>query len=754
MSAGRFPSILMLLLASSSLLGADPGRGSPGTGDPIDLRNRVSREEYGFSALRDQEGVWSAPNRGQGLRTRVSQEGIEVFPRTTDASGVGAEWRLGLRTESLGRPGSELPLTRGRLSAKGRRVELDRGPVVEWIENDASGIEQGWTIERRPAGEGELRIVVDLEGGFEARIEHGGRSATFERAAFTLPYRSLRAWDSGGNDLSARIVGCGTRIRIEVDDEGAIYPLTIDPTLSWMGESNQADAGFGTWVSSAGDVNGDGYGDVIVGAPYFDNGQADEGRAFVYLGSATGLSASPDWTAESDQIGAQMGTSVATAGDVNNDGYSDVLIGARFFDNGETNEGAAFLFLGSQTFASDPQGTPSNADWIAESNQTNGQAGLSVSTAGDVNGDDYDDVLIDVRKYDDGETDEGAVFLFLGSQTIASDPNGTPLNAAWTAEGDQVIAEFGSSVAAAGDVDHDGYSDVIVGAVGFGSGQPGEGRAYVYLGSATGLATNPAWTLEGNQDHARFSTVSTAGDVNGDGYDDVIVGADGFDNGQTDEGRAYVYFGSASGPSTNSDWTAEGDQAGGNFGVAVSTAGDVNGDGYSDVIVGAHLFAFGEAQEGRSFLYLGSALGLSTTPTWTGEGNQVNAFFGLSVATAGDVNGDGYDDFMVGAYGFDNGQTDEGAAFLYLGEPPPVLYDRKISATSGGFTGTLDGGDSFASPEGIGDLNGDGIQDLAVGAFFDDDGGANRGAVWILFLNQDGTVQSQQKISDTAGGFT
>jgi hypothetical protein len=202
----------------------------------------------------------------------------------------------------------------------------------------------------------------------------------------------------------------------------------------------------------------------------------------------------------------------------------------------------------------------------------------------------------------------------------------------------------------------------------FDNPEPNEGRAFVYHGSASGLSTTPNWTAESNQAGAQFGySVASAGDVNGDGYSDVIVGASLFDNGQTDEGRAFVYHGSASGLSTTPNWTAESNQAGAQFGFSVASAGDVNGDGYSDVIVGARLFADGETDEGRAFVYHGSASGLSTTPNWTAESNQEDAQFGFSVASAGDVNGDGFSDVIVGAHRFDNGETDEGRAFVYHG---------------------------------------------------------------------------------------
>jgi hypothetical protein len=106
-------------------------------------------------------------------------------------------------------------------------------------------------------------------------------------------------------------------------------------------------AQFGFSVASAGDVDGDGYDDVIVGGTLFDNGQVDEGRAWIYLGSSAGLAATPAWTAEPDVVNAQYGFSVASAGDVNGDGLSDVIVGAHDYANGETAEGAAFVYLGS-----------------------------------------------------------------------------------------------------------------------------------------------------------------------------------------------------------------------------------------------------------------------------------------------------------------------------------------------------------------------------------------------------------------------
>ncbi len=430
----------------------------------------------------------------------------------------------------------------------------------------------------------------------------------------------------------------------------------VMPAAAWTMEGDQANSQFGISAATAGDVDGDGYADVIVGAYQFTNGEGNEGRAFLYRGTETGLQIVPGWTAEGGQLNAEFGWSVASAGDVNGDGFGDVIVGAPHYGNDQFFEGRAYLYLGS---ASGLSATPA---WFAESDIPGGTFGYSVAGAGDVNGDGFDDVIVGAYQLSNDQAGEGRAYVYLGS---ASGLSPTP---AWTAEGDQADAFFGYAVSGAGDVNHDGYDDVIVGAPNFDNGETDEGRAYLYLGSASGPSTAPAWIAEGNQEIARFgSAVAGAGDVNRDGYADVIVGAPYFHNGQEEEGRAYLYLGSASGLSPDPAWTGESDQPYALFGAAVATAGDVNGDGYADAIVGAPYATNGQSGEGQAFAYLGTASGLSATPAWSAESDQAGARFGWSVATAGDVNRDGLDDLIVGAPLFHNGQDYEGKAYLFLG---------------------------------------------------------------------------------------
>jgi hypothetical protein len=480
-------------------------------------------------------------------------------------------------------------------------------------------------------------------------------SAGKERAhAFSEDQAFDEAWLA---DVVEPIEHHGEPATVQMGAAGAtrsaiVAPMTIEPT--WTAASDQVGSGFGVSVATSGDVNGDGYDDVIVAAYSYSNGQDNEGRVFVYHGSAAGLSTTPDWTTESNQADAYFGGSVSSAGDVNGDGYDDLIVGACCYDDGQVDEGGAFVYHGSAV------GLSTSPDWTAKSNQATAYFGESVGAAGDVNGDGYDDVIVGALAYDNGQTDEGGAFVYHGS---AAGLSTTPV---WTGESNQADAHFGESVGAAGDVDGDGYDDVIVGAIWYDSGQTNEGGAFVYHGSAAGLSVTPNWTAESNQDFAYFGeSVAKAGDANGDGYDDVIVGARLYDNRQGDEGGAFVYHGSAAGLSVTPNWTAWPYKHFTSFGISVGAAGDVNGDGYDDVIVGAPLYNdIVQLDEGWAFVFHGSNVGLSSSPNWAGESNQDFAYFGGSVGTAGDANGDGYDDVIVGAFYVE-------MAFVYRGRQLP-----------------------------------------------------------------------------------
>jgi len=468
------------------------------------------------------------------------------------------------------------------------------------------------------------------------------------------------AGDVNGDGFSDVIAGAQMLPTPEEFAGGAFLfmgsPDGIATVAGWRAETDQAAGGLDLRAASAGDVNGDGFSDVVVGAPRYDAGGADAGRVLAYLGGADGLPTTPSWTFDGDQPGALLGSSVARAGDVDGDGFADVVIGVSGHDGGGLDEGRVLAFLGSAA------GLVATPAWTIDGDQAGASLGACVASAGDVNGDGFADVVLGEPLRDGAGTDEGRARVYLGS------PLGLVVTPAWQQASGQAGARFGASLASAGDVDRDGYSDVVVGAEGFTNGLANEGAAFLYRGSPSGLSASAAWTAEGEQANARFgSTVCGAGDIDGDGYSDVAIAAIAHDGGQVDEGRVALFRGSATGVSASSAWTAEGNQANADFGSAVASAGDVNGDGYSDLAIGASRFDAGQRDEGRSFVYLGSASGLAASPAWTTESDQVDAFSGSSVASAGDVNGDGYSDVLVGAPAWNGGANDEGRVSVFYG---------------------------------------------------------------------------------------
>jgi hypothetical protein len=393
-------------------------------------------------------------------------------------------------------------------------------------------------------------------------------------------------------------------------------------------------------VAGAGDVNGDGYADVIVGAP-FNNALA--GAATIYLGGP-GADTVPDVTLAGGAAGDFLGYSVSGAGDVNGDGYDDVIVGA----TNAVGNGRAYLFLGGAVM-------DNTADLTMTGEAAGDQFGFSVSGAGDVNRDGFADWIIGAPTNDALGADAGRAYIYFGGST----PNaGSDVTLFGQVAGDQ----FGSAVSEAGDVNGDGYGDVIVGARFQDTGGSNSGRAYVYFGAIT-IAPVPGLTLTGESSDDRFGEFVSAGDVNGDGYSDLIVGAIGHLTSVSSAGRVYVYYGAVV-PDVLVDLTLNATATDDVFGISVSGAADVNRDGYDDVIVGSSLSDAGGVNAGRAYVYYGGAAPDDAADhilTGAAAGDQ----FGYRVAGAGDVNGDGFDDVIVGAPQNGAGGGTAGRAYLY-----------------------------------------------------------------------------------------
>ncbi|MBD3868599.1 MAG: FG-GAP repeat protein [Acidobacteria bacterium] len=583
-------------------------------------------------------------------------------------------------------------------------MQYDRGDILEWMLLLPGGIDHGFTVPSKPLpgmGDVSLWIELDLSGNLLARMHEGGSGVTFSRPDGTpvLLYTGLSAQDASGKELPARMRIDRRLLVIEVDDSDATYPVVIDPLVSsptWGMRGEQDGMKLGFSVATAGDVNGDGFSDLLVGSPSYDGSFVDSGRAELYPGGPDGLSSTPVWISNPVEAGSEYGFSVASAGDVDGDGYDDILVGA---PGGLNGAGRAFLYRGG------PEGPSSTADHEWTGTEAGARLGAAVSWAGDVDRDGFADVLIAEPGYDGGAADIGRVSVHRGR------PAGIEPGPHRTIIGVQPGEQLGTAVSTALDVNGDGFDDVVLGAPGATSTYSGEGRVVLFLGGSAGLGADPVWEVFGGQAGAEMgASVAGGGDIDGDGYADLLVGGPGITDGQAEEGAAFIFPGSASGPPTAATRILYGDKIGARFGSSVATAGDVGGDGYADVIVGTPSYvAVAGEDAGAIWVYEGTPDGLALSPALNQKGAQSGGKFGNSVGTAGDVNGDGLSDVAVGSPGYGDINAHEGSVQVYFGSPYGIDNTADwsvIGASSGGSLGKV---------AHAGDANGDGFDDVLIG---------------------------------------
>jgi hypothetical protein len=488
----------------------------------------------------------------------------------------------------------------------------------------------------------------------------------------------------------------------------------------------------GRFVSNIGDINGDGIDDLIIGA--YDanpNGNSYAGESYVVFGSTSGFAAnfnlsdlngSNGFVLNGIDAGDFSGTSVSSAGDVNGDGINDLIIGAPSADpNGLNDAGESYVVFGRTTgFASsfELSSLDGSNGFVINGIASNDNSGRAVSNAGDINNDGIDDLIIAAE---------------------AADPNGKAF----------------------------------------------AGQSYVVFGSATGFgASFDLSSLNGSNgfiinginafDGAGVS-VSTAGDINNDGIDDLVIGADGADpNGNRRAGETYVVFGSATAFTSTLELSSLDGVTGFRLtgidvldfaGISVSNAGDINGDGIDDVLIGAtSALPNSQIVPGESYVVFGSTSGFAASISLSSlngsngfiiKGINNNDRLGFSVSGAGDFNGDGIDDLVIGAYGADpNGNSYAGQSYVVFGSAAGFAGELELSSLDGSNGLIIDGINSndrsgFAVSS-AGDINSDGFDDVIVGApNADPNGNSDAGQSYVIFGFGDNTEPIVNPINGT-----
>ncbi|MFK8026290.1 MAG: FG-GAP-like repeat-containing protein [Ilumatobacter sp.] len=591
--------------------------------------------------------------------------------------------------------------------------------------------------------------------------------------------------DGGGTDLGE------VHILFMNRDGTARSTQEISDGTGGFAASFPAYTAFGNSLTALGDLDGDGIVDLAVGSGYADGGGNNRGEVHILFLEPNGTVASSQEISRGTggltallSNNDQFGTSITSLGDVDGDGVTDIAVGAIRDDaGGGFSRGAVYvLFLNADGTVKDE--TRINQIWggLQIDIDDFDQWGRSVAGVGDVDGDGVPDLLVGTGLDDDGGTSRGAVYLLTLNDdgTVKWERKFSSTQGRFTGSLDD-RDEFGNAVTNLGDLDGDGRMEILVGAPE--DDDNGTDRGAIYRlelelladADGDGLWNHTEWDdsdadgdsddNDADDDGDGSATIAELADPDGDGEPADAVDSDR--DGQPDYLDAgsgtgitpvvdEVRISATSGGLTNAPGAAD------NFGGAVVGIGDVDGDGINDVAVGAEENDDNGASSGAVWILFMNADGSVASDRKVSTGGDGLAAapaagdrFGSSITSLGDFDGDGVPDIAVGVIGEDNSDGDFGGAVhvLLLNSDGSVKTQRKISETEGGFEGPI-GEDGFGSGlANLGDLDGDGNVDLAVGAYTDDDGGLARGAVWILFLNGDGSVKSEQKISATSGGF-
>ncbi len=592
------------------------------------------------------------------------------------------------------------------------------------IQGNRAGDLLGWSV----SGAGDVNGdgLDDLIVG-AINSDDGGTNAG---EAYIVYGKADPAAGAAGTQFGTAVTTTDMEVRRVVDT------TNLAPAVGFIFRDDIENDSLGKSVSGAGDVNGDGIDDLIVGADGGDDGGTAAGEAYIVYGKTgpgdgsqfgtvmgdrrvldtTALAPAAGFIIQGDNRGDKLGTSVSGAGDVNGDGLGDLVVGAHEGDDGGTRAGEAYVVYGKfdtngdgmqfGTVMGDRQVLDTTAlapadGFIIQGDMENDRLGISVSGAGDVNGDGLADLIVGAHQGEDGGNHAGEAYVIYGKAVDDNIQFGTTMTIVVNASDSSMTRTISE-----GETVPNGFmvSEIVVD----------------NLLDLTNLKPADGFILQGDGANNNLGgSVSGAGDVNGDGFDDLIAGAN---NTNTSTGSAYVVYGKANpvtadgAPGTQfgtvmgsrqvlditslvpaDGLTIQGDTAGDQLGKSVSGAGDVNGDGLADLIVGADEGDDGGDRAGEAYIIYGkvgtdgtqfgttdeipfgvdgdktmhqvldTTDGLGPTDGFILQGDAADDRLGVSVSGAGDVNDDGFDDLIVGAAMGDDGGANAGEAYVVYG---------------------------------------------------------------------------------------
>ena len=575
--------------------------------------------------------------------------GARSFYADADADGYGSlEATLACST-----PEGYLDVS-GDCDDNNRQVNPGATEVCNDVDDNCDGATDGADAAHKPAwypdadgdGWGDASTVVNA---CTAPVGYVGDRLDCDDAASAIhPGAEDVCSDGVDDDCDGVQTWCGPYGHRQLAEGDAVFPGLM------------AGDGAGRSLAMVPDLDGDGHDDVVIGGIGVDGGASNGGGAYVFTGAqyATASTTSATATVYGTAPGGFLGRSVAGPGDVDGDGFGDLLIGAYNDPAAGFEAGAAYLFRGP-VVGTHPAGDAS-ARLLAESDGD--WAGYAVAGAGDTDGDGRPDLLVAAPYQDEGGSRAGAVYLWSGT------PMGdVSLGEAVKFVGEAALDRAGSAMAGLGDVDGDGLADVAVGAWSDNTAATKAGAVYLVYGAQHGtvdLSLADAKLRGEARDQRAGIAVAGPGDMDGDGLADVLVGAD-------QAPAAYVVTGAPTGTLslTSASAKLKGEDVLGHAGWAVDGAGDVDGDGARDLLVGAYAQGNAGSATGVAYLVCGPVSGTVLLKNadgrlaGTSDGDQA----GYALSGGRDIDGDGLSDLLVGAWSAHGGGVASGEAYLFYG---------------------------------------------------------------------------------------